>query len=205
MKMISPGAAKSLVTSQTTTQVASASTSRLAKRLAGTPRFWVEWFRRPALDAAESIIRLRRLRGVSQAQLAKRMKTKQPAIARLESGRGNIELETLVKAAKALGAVVRLDMEPEELLGREPLHLRWWDREAVINPFGSEPPKVSVQFNVNSTTNVLVVAGSSSEAPIDDADWDFEDSIVQVPVPEDTLAALAQGASGTPSSRGSES
>lgn len=77
---------------------------------------------------SEAVLRLRRLRGLTQEQLAERMGTKQPAIARLERGHDNTTLKTLVAVAEALDATVRIDLDPVELLGREPRHARWWER-----------------------------------------------------------------------------
>lgn len=74
------------------------------------------------------MLRLRRLRGLTQEELAERMGTKQPAIARLERGHENTTLKTLVAVAEALDATVRIDLDPVELLGREPQYARWWER-----------------------------------------------------------------------------
>lgn len=80
---------------------------------------------------SEAVLRLRRLRGLTQEELAERMGTKQPAIARLERGYENTTLKTLVAAAEALGATVRIDLDPEELVGREPRCARWWERASA--------------------------------------------------------------------------
>ena len=50
--------------------------------------------------------------GLSQAQLAKRMKTTQSAIARLESGRGRPSTRTLSRFAKATGHRLKISFEP---------------------------------------------------------------------------------------------
>lgn len=50
--------------------------------------------------------------GLSQAQLAKRMKTTQSAIARLESGRGRPSTTTLSRFAKATGHKLKISFEP---------------------------------------------------------------------------------------------
>ena len=49
---------------------------------------------------------------LSQAQLAKRMKTTQSAIARLESGRGKPSTRTLSRFAKATGHRLKISFEP---------------------------------------------------------------------------------------------
>ncbi len=50
--------------------------------------------------------------GLSQAELAKRMKTTQSAIARLESGRGKPSTRTLTRFAKATGHKLKISFEP---------------------------------------------------------------------------------------------
>ena len=63
-----------------------------------------------ALISAMAKARLRA--GLSQAQLAKRMKTTQSAIARLESGRGRPSTTTLSRFAKATGHKLKISFEP---------------------------------------------------------------------------------------------
>jgi transcriptional regulator with XRE-family HTH domain len=50
--------------------------------------------------------------GLSQAQLAKRMKTTQSTVARLESGRGKPSTRTLARFAKATGHRLKISFEP---------------------------------------------------------------------------------------------
>lgn len=47
----------------------------------------------------------------SQAEIARRMGTSQPAVARLESGRGNPSLATLRRYAEATGTTLRISFE----------------------------------------------------------------------------------------------
>lgn len=47
----------------------------------------------------------------SQAEIARRMGTSQPAVARLESGRGNPSLATLRRYAEATGTKLRISFE----------------------------------------------------------------------------------------------
>lgn len=133
----------------------------LARRFA-SKSFLLNWFRRPSFEVAEAIIRLRQYRGWSQAELARRMKTRQPAIARLESGTANFQSETLVAAAKALRATIRVDIEPEELLGVEAMRPRWWDRpealallDAPLAQQDLSTGSVQVLASVNSASNGL--------------------------------------------------
>lgn len=60
------------------------------------------------LRLARQVKKLREARHLSQADLAAKVGTKQPAIARIESGRGVPRLDFLQRIASALGA--RLDV-----------------------------------------------------------------------------------------------
>ena len=60
-----------------------------------------------------SAVRAARLRsGVSQADLARRAKTSQPSIARLEKGQVSPTVISLDRIARALGAELIIDFEP---------------------------------------------------------------------------------------------
>lgn len=65
-----------------------------------------------ALIAAVAKARMRA--GLSQAQLAKRMKTTQSTVARLESGRSLPSTRTLSRFAKATGHRLKISFEPIE-------------------------------------------------------------------------------------------
>jgi transcriptional regulator with XRE-family HTH domain len=54
----------------------------------------------------------RRQAGLTQQELAARVGTSQPAIARLESGAINPTIETLTRCAEALGLSLRLSLAP---------------------------------------------------------------------------------------------
>lgn len=82
-----------------------------------------KWMKDPAFrreyDALEeefslitAIMHARSRAGLTQAQLAKRMKTTQTAIARLESGRVKPSTRTLERVAKATGHRLIIDFEP---------------------------------------------------------------------------------------------
>ena len=84
---------------------------------------FAEWRRDPAylkayaaLDEefalAEALIEARSRAGLSQEDVAKKMKTSQPAIARLEGGRGNPSLDTLRRYAKATGMRLNISFGP---------------------------------------------------------------------------------------------
>jgi ribosome-binding protein aMBF1 (putative translation factor) len=67
----------------------------------------------PALQVARAIMQARTAAGLSQAELASRMRTSQSFVAILESGRTLPSTTTLVKVARATGTLLRL-----ELVGR---------------------------------------------------------------------------------------
>lgn len=61
---------------------------------------------------ARALIEARGDANLSQAEIARRMQTSQPAVARLESGHGNPSLKTLQRYAAATGKRVRIVFEP---------------------------------------------------------------------------------------------
>jgi ribosome-binding protein aMBF1 (putative translation factor) len=61
---------------------------------------------------ARAIIAARAHAGLSQADLAQRMATSQPFIARLESGRSLPSLRTLLRIADATGTVPEFHLKP---------------------------------------------------------------------------------------------
>src|SRR5829696_538157 len=61
---------------------------------------------------AAAVSKARRRAGLSQAELAQRMKTTQSTIARLERGRGLPSTRTLDRFAKATGHRLRITFEP---------------------------------------------------------------------------------------------
>ena len=62
------------------------------------------------LEPGYQIARLRMLRGLTQAQLAEMVGTRQPSIARLENGTSAPSLSFLTKIAEALGAKVEIKL-----------------------------------------------------------------------------------------------
>lgn len=69
------------------------------------------------LEPAHEIARLRILRGLTQEQLAALVGTKQPGIARLESGAIEPRLPFLRKVAAALGARLEIRFVPTQEAG----------------------------------------------------------------------------------------
>lgn len=73
-----------------------------------------------AIDVAQDLVRLRQSRGLSQAQLARRVGVTRSAIAQLESAQiDSIELRTLVRVAAALGAHVDVSIRSGRAVGRK--------------------------------------------------------------------------------------
>jgi transcriptional regulator with XRE-family HTH domain len=82
-----------------------------------------KWLRDPeyakAYDALEgefalaaAVAKARSRAGLSQSELARRMKTTQSTVARLESGRGLPSTRTLDRFAKATGHRLKISFEP---------------------------------------------------------------------------------------------
>ena len=73
-----------------------------------------------AIRLAQDLVALRESRGLSQAQLARRVGVTRSAIAQLESAQpDNIELRTLVRVAAALGAHVDVSIRPDRRAERQ--------------------------------------------------------------------------------------
>ena len=67
----------------------------------------------PEFAIIEKIIRARVKEGITQKELAKKMKTKQSAISRLESGTANPSLNFLKRLAKALDSRLEIHLVPK--------------------------------------------------------------------------------------------
>ncbi|MGV8049773.1 MAG: helix-turn-helix transcriptional regulator [Anaerolineaceae bacterium] len=65
------------------------------------------------LEPGYQVARLRMLRGLTQAQLAEMVNTRQPSIARLENGTSAPSLSFLTKIAEALGAKIEFKLIPD--------------------------------------------------------------------------------------------
>jgi len=64
-------------------------------------------------DLARTLIEARTVAGLSQAQLARRMKTSQSYIARIEGGKVRPSTDALERFAQATGTRLRIIFEPE--------------------------------------------------------------------------------------------
>lgn len=67
----------------------------------------------PEYAIARAVIAARIHAGLTQAELAKRMDTSQPYIARLESGLALPSMRTFIKVAKATGMQPQFDLRPK--------------------------------------------------------------------------------------------
>ena len=65
------------------------------------------------IELVLQIIKLRQQRGMTQADLAKAIGTRQANVSRLERFDANLTLGTLEKVARALGASLRIDLKLE--------------------------------------------------------------------------------------------
>ena len=63
-------------------------------------------------ELASALIAIRRRAGLSQKELARKMATSQPVIARLESGRVHPSMRTLQRVANATGSRLLIAFEP---------------------------------------------------------------------------------------------
>lgn len=63
-------------------------------------------------ELARAVIQARASAGLTQEELAKRMKTTQSVVARLESGRTKPSTQTLQRLATATGTRVKITFEP---------------------------------------------------------------------------------------------
>ncbi len=84
----------------------------LHKKWMKNPKYKTEYEKlAPEFELARAITDARTKAGLTQAQLAKRMKTTQSVVARLEGGRVNASTETLARIAKATGSHLTIDFD----------------------------------------------------------------------------------------------
>jgi len=92
------------------------------KQLMKAPEFREEY---EALETeyklAATLIRLRLAKGLTQAQLAALLNTKQESIARLESGNSLPSLSTVRRVATALDAELEINLRPKRQSSKENL------------------------------------------------------------------------------------
>ncbi len=81
---------------------------------------------REAYDALEeefvlssAVIDVRNRAGLTQEELARKMGTTQPVVARLEGGRSRPSMQTLERLADATGSRLRISFEPRATYGNQ--------------------------------------------------------------------------------------
>ena len=84
---------------------------QMVARHEGEPEFWVEYLK---LVFSEEIGRMMDERGVSQAELARRLGTSRAYVAKVLRSTANLTLATMAKLALALDARVELALVPWE-------------------------------------------------------------------------------------------
>jgi transcriptional regulator with XRE-family HTH domain len=161
-----------------------------------SPTFWRAWLRRPTFDVAEAVIRLRRLRGISQADLARRMGTQQPAIARLESGEANVRLSTLRELAVALDATVRIELEPFEMVANR-IRNSWWKQleESLVAAHQTRILHQSIDtgFSYQSTVRLSCAKVHKSPLRLQSTHVVRQDYVETSPDPIGSVTQVAKG------------
>ena len=95
----------------------------MSKKLVSADELHAKWMKEPKyrkayenleeeFRLASALIAARARAGLTQEELAQRMKTKQAVIARLESGRTKPSTRTLERVAEATGHRLRISFEP---------------------------------------------------------------------------------------------
>jgi len=95
----------------------------MSKKLVSADELHAKWMKEPKyrkayenleeeFRLASALIAARARAGLTQEELAQRMKTKQAVIARLESGRTKPSTRTLERIAEATGHRLRISFEP---------------------------------------------------------------------------------------------
>lgn len=92
------------------------------KQLMKDPEFRKEYESlEPEYKLAAALIRLRLAKGLTQAQLAMLLNTKQESIARLESGSSLPSLSTVKRVADALDAELEINLRPKNEASKDKL------------------------------------------------------------------------------------
>lgn len=90
------------------------------KQLMKDPEFRKEYEAlEPEYKLAAALIRLRLAKGLTQAQLAALLNTKQESIARLESGSSLPSLSTVKRVADVLGVELEINLRPKRQSAKE--------------------------------------------------------------------------------------
>ncbi len=94
------------------------------------PKVAREYYRlAPFYRLADQLVLLRKHRGMTQQELAAKANTTQAVISRLENVSVHCSLESVIRIAEALGAVVELKMIPSEELAQESVDAKCPDNQ----------------------------------------------------------------------------
>lgn len=89
--------------------------SKLHEKWSKDPEYRAEYDKlKPEFKIARLLIKARTQAGLTQAQLAERLRTTQSTVARFESGRTNPSTNTLKKIAEATGTRLKISFEAIE-------------------------------------------------------------------------------------------
>lgn len=114
----------------------------------------------PYAELALSVARLRGSLGLTQTEFAKRLRTSQPVIARLESGKHGIQISLLNRIARAFGATWRLGFEVEGA-GAEAKTEMTATGDALLDAFN----KANVAGDFAAAHRVALKMGSKPSTP----------------------------------------
>lgn len=79
------------------------------------PEFRKHWEESaPEYEIARQLILIRKKRGLTQTELARRVRTKQSVISRIERGDQNLSMRTLTNIARAMNARVKVSIELDD-------------------------------------------------------------------------------------------
>lgn len=99
---------------------------------------------------ADMVIDARIARGLTQGQLAHRVDTKQPSIARLENGSASPSITFLKKIADALDTNLKVEFEPisSEQVVVEPIRssIRFFSGLSVVPPITESPVCAAIEY-----------------------------------------------------------
>lgn len=111
---------------------------------------------------ARSLFELRRYRGLTQEDVATRMGSTQPKVAKLEGGDGNPTAATISRFIEALDGRLKFEIEPSEL--ERPRLPQWWDAPEI----GALPGSTGwIEFRTTTVTRagsaVTIAAWAASD------------------------------------------
>lgn len=133
------------------------------------PEFQLAWDSQLGFRLAEQLIQLRHYRKLSQAEMAKKARTSQSAVARTESGEANVTIDTLQRFVEALRGRVQVGITPAEM--HVPQLPPWWelgDYAYFANVCIYEGCAVE-----DDGVKTRVVAGWTAETPTAAKQWDL--------------------------------